>query len=160
MKRRYTIWTAVVIAFALLAAACGGDSESTDTTVASETTVATETTVVTETTVAPETTTTGALPPLVVWADEKRAPVIEAIAPEFTEATGVEVIVTLVANEDMQAEVETKGPAGEGPDIFIGAHDWVGGLASNGAPEAGAVAIDAAGSLMKDEITIVVRFQS
>ena len=133
MKRRYTIWTAVVIAFALLAAACSSGGDSTDTTVPTE---PTETTVApaTTTTAAPaETTTTEALPPLVVWADEKRAPVIEAIAPQFTEATGVEVIVTLVDFGDMQAEVETKGPAGEGPDIFIGAHDWVGGLASNGA---------------------------
>jgi len=131
MKRRYTMWTAVFIAFALLVAACGGDSESGETT----TTAAETTTTTTEapTTTVAETTTTEALPPLVIWADEKRAPVVEAIAPAFTEATGVEVVVTLVDFGDMQSEVETKGPAGEGPDIFIGAHDWVGGLASNGA---------------------------
>ncbi len=130
MKRRYTMWTAVVIAFALLAAACGGGEEASDTTTSAP--AETTTTEATTTTVG-ETTTTEALPPLVIWADEKRAPAIEAIAPAFTEATGVEVIVTLVDFGDMQAEVETKGPAGEGPDIFIGAHDWIGGLASNGA---------------------------
>lgn len=131
MRRRHTTWAAAVIAFALLAAACGGATENGDTTTTAPDTTTTEAPAATvaETT----TTTTEPLPPLVIWADETRAPVIQAIAPSFTEATGVEIIVTLVDFGDMQAEVETKGPAGEGPDIFIGAHDWVGGLAANGA---------------------------
>jgi maltose-binding protein MalE len=140
MKRRYTIMAAVILAFSLLAAACSssdsGDAETTTTAATTETVqAATETTVAaaTETTVAPATTAPAAdLPPLVVWADENRAPVIEAIAPAFTDATGVEVQVTLVDFGSMKDEVSTKGPAGEGPDIFIGAHDWVGELASNG----------------------------
>jgi maltose-binding protein MalE len=135
MKRRYTIMAAVILAFSLLAAACSSSESGADET----TTTAAETT---ETTEAPATTTTAAaatttapaeaLPPLVIWADENRAPVIEAIAPAFTEATGVEVQVTLVDFGTMKDEVSTKGPAGEGPDIFIGAHDWVGELATNG----------------------------
>jgi maltose-binding protein MalE len=142
MKRRYTIMAAVILAFSLLAAACSssdsGDAETTTTAAeTTETTVAiTETTVAaTETTVAATETTVAAatdLPPLVVWADEKRAPVIESIAPAFTDATGVEVQVTLVDFGTMKDEVSTKGPAGEGPDVFIGAHDWVGELATNG----------------------------
>jgi maltose-binding protein MalE len=135
MKRRYTIMATVILAFSLLAAACSSSESGADET----TTTAAETT---ETTEAPATTTTAAaatttapaeaLPPLVIWADENRAPVIEAIAPAFTEATGVEVQVTLVDFGTMKDEVSTKGPAGEGPDIFIGAHDWVGELATNG----------------------------
>jgi maltose-binding protein MalE len=136
MKRRYMIMTAVILAFSLLAAACSSSESGADET----TTTATETTETTEapaatTTEAPAATTTAPaeeLPPLVVWADENRAPVIEAIAPAFTEATGVEVQVTLVDFGSMKDEVSTKGPAGEGPDIFIGAHDWVGELATNG----------------------------
>jgi arabinogalactan oligomer/maltooligosaccharide transport system substrate-binding protein len=136
MKRRYMIMTAVILAFSLLAAACSssdsGDAETTTT--AAEVTETTQAPVATTTTAAAATTTAPAedLPPLVVWADEKRAPVIEAIAPTFTEATGVAVQVTLVDNNSMKDEVSTKGPAGEGPDIFIGAHDWVGELATNG----------------------------
>ena len=80
MKRRYTIWTAVVIAFALLAAACGGSSESTDTTVPSEpteTTVAPETTT---TTIAATTTAAGEPIDLEIWADEKPAPILETLS--------------------------------------------------------------------------------
>ncbi|MEA2010221.1 MAG: extracellular solute-binding protein [Actinomycetota bacterium] len=135
MRSRFIALVGLVLAFALVAAACGSSDDTGE-----ESTTTTEAT--TTTTEAPTTTTTAAptttvpaedLPPLVVWADEKRAPVIEEIAPAFTEATGVEVVVTLVDFGDMKDEVTTKGPAGEGPDIFIGAHDWVGELADNGA---------------------------
>lgn len=131
MKRRYTVFAAVVIAFSLLAAACGDDSgsEETTTTAGETTTTAAETT----TTTAATTTTTEALPPLVIWADEKRATALETVAPAFTEATGVEIEIVLVDFGSIKDEVITKGPAGEGPDIFIGAHDWVGELATNGA---------------------------
>ena len=138
MKRRYTIMAAVILAFSLLAAACSssdsGDAETTTTAAeTTETTTAPATTQAPTTTAAPATTEAPAdLPPLVVWADEKRAPAIEEIAPAFTEATGVEVQVTLVDGGAMKDEVSTKGPAGEGPDIFIGAHDWLGELATNG----------------------------
>lgn len=135
MRSRFITLVGLVLVLALVGAACGSDDtgeESTTTTEAAETTT-TEAAETTTTTEAAETTTTEALPPLVVWADEKRAPVIEEVAPAFTEATGVEVVVTLVDFGDMKDEVTTKGPAGEGPDIFIGAHDWIGELADNGA---------------------------
>ena len=134
MKRRYTMWVMVILAFALVAAACGSDdSGDTTTTEAMETTTteAMETT----TTEAMETTTTEAvdLPPLVVWADEQRAPVVTAVGAAFTEATGVELQVDIVDFGSIKDEVTTKGPAGEGPDVFVGAHDWIGELATNGA---------------------------
>ncbi|MGI9667307.1 MAG: sugar ABC transporter substrate-binding protein [Acidimicrobiia bacterium] len=134
MKRRYTVLAAVIMAFALLVAACGdsegGGDETTTTAGAETTTTAAETT----TTAAETTTTAGeALPPLVVWADEKRAAALEQVAPAFTEATGVDVEIVLVDFGSIKDEVITKGPAGEGPDLFIGAHDWVGELATNGA---------------------------
>ncbi len=131
MKRRYTMWVMVILAFSLIAAACGdseGGGEETTTTAAETTTTVAETT----TTMA-ETTTTEALPPLVVWADEKRGAALETVTPAFTEATGVDVEIVLVDFGSIKDEVITKGPAGEGPDIFIGAHDWVGELATNGA---------------------------
>jgi maltose-binding protein MalE len=131
MKRRYTVFAAVVVAFALLATACGdsGSGEETTTTAAQETTTTEATTTTTQAT----TTTTEALPPLLIWADEKRATALEAVAPAFTEATGVEVEIVLVDFGSIKDEVTSKGPVGEGPDLFIGAHDWVGELATNGA---------------------------
>ena len=132
MKRRYTVLAAVIMAFALLVAACGDSAEDTTTTAAG-TDDTTTTTAAATTTTAAETTTTEALPPLLVWADEKRAPVIQEVGAAFTEQTGVELQVEIVDFGSIKDEVITKGPAGEGPDVFIGAHDWVGELASNGA---------------------------
>ena len=134
MKRRYTVLAAVIMAFALLVAACGDSAEDTTTTAAGTDDTTTTTAAATTTTAAATTTTAGeALPPLLVWADEKRAPVIQEVGAAFTEATGVELQVEIVDFGSIKDEVITKGPAGEGPDIFIGAHDWVGELASNGA---------------------------
>jgi len=133
MKRRYTVLAAVIMAFALIVAACGDSDSSGDETTTTAGTEETTTTAAETTTTVAETTTTVALPPLVVWADEKRAAALAEVAPAFTEATGVEVEIVLVDFGSIKDEVITKGPAGEGPDIFIGAHDWVGELATNGA---------------------------
>ena len=40
--------------------------------------------------------------------------------------------VELVGFGDIRNNVQTAAPAGEGPDIFIGAHDWIGELQANG----------------------------
>lgn len=69
---------------------------------------------------------------LLVWADENRVDALQAVAPAFTEATGVEVQVELVTNETMRDQVSQAAPAGEGPDVFVGAHDWSGELAASG----------------------------
>ena len=69
---------------------------------------------------------------LTIWADENRVEAVQAVAPAFTEATGVDVSVELVPFGDIREQVTTAGPAGEGPDIFVGAHDWTGELAANG----------------------------
>ena len=113
-------------ALAMVLAACGGGdaAESTTTTAAPTTT----------TTAAPETTTTTMAEPveLVIWADEQRTAVVQAIAPAFTEATGVEIVVQTVDFGSIRDQVGVAGPAGEGPDIFAGAHDWTGELAADG----------------------------
>lgn len=72
---------------------------------------------------------------LVVWADESRAAVMEEVAPAFEDATGVDVVIEIVDFGEIRSQVQTAGPAGEGPDIFIGAHDWTGELAANGVAE-------------------------
>ena len=72
---------------------------------------------------------------LVIWADELRAAVIEEISPAFTDATGVGVEVQIVDFGDIRTQVTTQAPAGEGPDLFIGANDWTGELAANGVIE-------------------------
>lgn len=129
-------WLRVVgltLVIALVAAACGGDASS-DTT--EESTDTTEAAVETTTTEAmEETTTTEAMEAsgsLLVWADEKRAPVFETIGADFTAATGVDIEVQIVDFGDIREQIQVAGPAGEGPDLFVGAHDWTGELAANG----------------------------
>ncbi len=69
---------------------------------------------------------------LVIWADNTRKPAIEPIAEEFGEANGVEVTVIEKQLDQLRDELLTAAPAGEGPDIVIGAHDWLGQLVSAG----------------------------
>ncbi len=69
---------------------------------------------------------------LLIWADDTRAPIMSAVAAEFTDVYGVEVIVQEVGFGDIRGQLATAGPAGEGPDILIGAHDWLGELILNG----------------------------
>lgn len=69
---------------------------------------------------------------LTVWADENRAPILEGLAADFEEQYGVALIVELVGFGDIKDQLTIAGPAGEGPDIIVGAHDWLGELVSNG----------------------------
>ncbi|NWF69424.1 MAG: maltose ABC transporter substrate-binding protein [Chloroflexi bacterium] len=68
---------------------------------------------------------------LVIWADDTRAPVLEEVAAAFTEEFGIPVEVVQVGFGDIRTNMVTAAPAGEGPDLFIGAHDWIGELNSN-----------------------------
>ena len=141
-SRRLIAFAAVA---ALVGAACGsddssssGDTTGTETTDATESTEATGSTdAVTETTEATTGTTEYLAPPrgdadLVIWADDTRAPVLEPIAAAFSEAEGVTVQVVEVPFDEIRDQLSIAGPAGEGPDIVTGAHDWLGELVSNG----------------------------
>ena len=146
-SRRLIAFTAVA---ALVGAACGSDSdsdssaESTDATETTDSAETTDTTEATETTDAPETTdeatteTTVYEAPargdadLVIWADDTRAPVLEPIADEFGALEGITVQVVEVPFDQIRDQLSIAGPAGEGPDIVAGAHDWLGELVSNG----------------------------
>ncbi|MBN2471686.1 MAG: extracellular solute-binding protein, partial [Anaerolineae bacterium] len=69
---------------------------------------------------------------LVVWADDTRAPILAEVGAAFTEEFGVDVIVQEMGFGDIRDGLKVAGPAGEGPDIIIGAHDWLGELVING----------------------------
>ncbi len=136
MSRSRFKFLAILVAFVLVIAACGGDDDGATGEEDTTTSAAAETT----TTAAPETTTTAgetdttaaALPPLKIWADDKFGPIIEQVAAPFTEETGVPVEVTVIDFSDLREQVVQQAPAGEGPDVFIGAHDWVGEMAASG----------------------------
>jgi arabinogalactan oligomer/maltooligosaccharide transport system substrate-binding protein len=108
---------ALVATVGLLAAACGGG----DTDAGAEATT--------------EPTSDGgaaAEGELLVWADETRASIISEIGEQFTTDTGVTVNVVEKANENLRADFETQAPSGQGPDIIVGAHDWIGNFIANG----------------------------
>jgi arabinogalactan oligomer / maltooligosaccharide transport system substrate-binding protein len=85
---------------------------------------------------APEPTPTQAPveagPTLTIWADETRAPVILALGDAFQAEYGVTINVEQLGFGDIRDQLKVAGPAGEGPDIIIGAHDWLGELVING----------------------------
>lgn len=69
---------------------------------------------------------------LVIWADDTRAPILVEVGAAFAEEFGVEVVVQQLGFGDIRDNLKVAGPAGEGPDIIIGAHDWLGELVING----------------------------
>lgn len=68
---------------------------------------------------------------LVIWADQKKADSIRDTATKWGEEQGLTVAVQTVAN-DLQSNFITANQAGNGPDIVMGAHDWIGNMVQNG----------------------------
>ena len=129
VKRNIWKLLAVLASVTLFAAACGDSSStSTENSDAPTTTSAPATT----TTAAATTTTEAPLPTLLIWADDTRAPVIQEFGDQFGADNGVNVEVQQVDFGSIRDQLGVAGPAGEGPDIIIGAHDWLGELATNG----------------------------
>ena len=62
---------------------------------------------------------------LTVWVDETRQDAVTAAAASFEEETGTTVEVVLKNFEDIRADFLAQVPTGEGPDITVGAHDWL-----------------------------------
>lgn len=75
---------------------------------------------------------TGAANTLVIWADEQRAVVLNDLADAFEEETGVTLAIVEKGFGNIRDDVKVAGPAGQGPDILIGAHDWLGELVASG----------------------------
>ncbi len=69
---------------------------------------------------------------LTVWVDETRQDAVEAAAKAFEDESGVDVELVQKNFEDIRTDFLTQVPTGEGPDITVGAHDWLGELTANG----------------------------
>ncbi|MBV6435965.1 MAG: extracellular solute-binding protein [Chloroflexi bacterium] len=70
---------------------------------------------------------------LVIWADGERAPLLAELATQFTEEFGVPVEIQQFGLGEARDQLLVAGPAGEGPDILITAHDSIGQFVANGA---------------------------
>ncbi len=69
---------------------------------------------------------------LTIMVDAERTSVMEELAQQFGEENGLTVEVQSIA-ENVQSQFVTAAQAGEGPDIVMGAHDWIGNFVQNGA---------------------------
>ncbi|WP_155374288.1 sugar ABC transporter substrate-binding protein [Catellatospora vulcania] len=69
---------------------------------------------------------------LVLWTDPTRAPVLKPFAEAFGKENGVTVEVKEISENQQQTFI-TASQQGSGPDIMVGAHDWIGNMVQNGA---------------------------
>jgi maltose-binding protein MalE len=68
-----------------------------------------------------------------IWADDTRTPILQGLAEQFLADYNVELVVEDLGRvQDIRSQVIIAIPAGEGPDIFIGVHDWLGALIDSG----------------------------
>ena len=140
MIKKFWSWLTLVLIVTMVLSACG-----TATTVAPVVTAAsvattepttppvvkpTPTTVPTE---APPTPTSAPVATLRIWADDTRTPILQGLADKFLADYNVALVVEdLGVVQDIRAQVIIAVPAGEGPDIYIGVHDWLGALVTSG----------------------------
>jgi arabinogalactan oligomer/maltooligosaccharide transport system substrate-binding protein len=68
---------------------------------------------------------------LKIWADADRTEILLGLAEEVRTNLGIELVIENPG--DVRAQILVAGPVGEGPDVFLGAHDWLGQLVANGA---------------------------
>jgi len=121
MRRSIVITTAAVMTLGL--AACGGDAEESP---EATTEPAAETT--TEASEEP----TGDGGALTIWVDDTREAAVAAAAETFESETGAAVELVQKNFDDIRPDFLAQVPTGEGPDITVGAHDWLGELIANG----------------------------
>ena len=69
---------------------------------------------------------------LTVWVDDTRMAATQAAAQAFEAATHAKVNLVKKNFADIQSDFTSQVPTGKGPDITIGAHDWLGNLIQNG----------------------------
>jgi len=123
MRRSISLVGAVGLALTL--AACGSSNTPTDPTTSPEATD-------TETTSEEPTEPTDPTGSLVIWVDETRQAAVQAAASTFEAETGATVELVLKNFDDIRPDFLAQVPTGEGPDLTVGAHDWLGELTANG----------------------------
>jgi arabinogalactan oligomer/maltooligosaccharide transport system substrate-binding protein len=103
-----------LLAVGLLTTAC---STSSDTPAASDASTA------------PETTSTSTL---TVWVDAERADALAQAATDYEAQTGISVDIVARDNSTLKDDFIQQASSGSGPDVVMGAHDWLGELTTNG----------------------------
>jgi len=115
MTKKSLVATVAVAASAMLLSACSSSDDSPTTTSA-----------------APTTDTPAATTTLTVWVDAERADALAAVASDYEAATGIKVDIVSRDNATMKDDFMQQAGTGSGPDVVMGAHDWLGELTTNG----------------------------
>ncbi len=124
MKKLVTLVSLIVV-LSFVLTACGGTAPTAAPTEAPVETAAP--------TAAPTEAPAEPVATLTIWADDTRAPVLLEFAEEFKAAYGVELVVEDLGRvQDIRTPMITAAPAGEGPDIFVSVHDWLGAMIESG----------------------------
>lgn len=69
---------------------------------------------------------------LTVWVDAERVDALQGAADSYEDKTGVTVDLVGKSVDDMKDDFIQQVPTGKGPDVVMGAHDWLGELSTNG----------------------------
>lgn len=69
---------------------------------------------------------------LTVWLDAERVDALKGAADAYEEKTGVTVDLVGKSVDDIKDDFIQQAPTGKGPDVVMGAHDWLGELSTNG----------------------------
>ena len=123
MRRIARTLVPALLAVALTAGCGGGGDSGSDTTTSGGE--------------SPSSDASGAVPErgdadLVIWTDALKIDAVKKVADEFAAAQGIKV-ATQAISSDLQTNFVTANTAGNGPDVVVGAHDWIGNLVQNGA---------------------------
>lgn len=87
----------------------------------------------TDDTAAPaDTAAAGSGAVITVWTDAEREEALTTAAQAFEADTGATVKLVQKNFEDLRNDFIAQVPTGEGPDITVGAHDWLGALVTAG----------------------------
>ena len=119
-----TLGLAAAVVLSMTAAACGGGSGGSGSSGEAESTSS----------ASPSEEGGGSDADLLVWTDSLKIDAVKEVADAFGEANGITVKVQAIS-EDLQGSFVTADAAGNGPDVVVGAHDWMGNLVQNGAIE-------------------------
>ena len=91
---------------------------------------------------------------LVIWADDKRSAALKPFADKFGSENGVTVKVQAIS-KDQQTTFVTASQQGSGPDVMVGAHDWIGNLVQNGAVDPVQLSAEQTGGLAPNALKAV-----
>ncbi len=69
---------------------------------------------------------------LTLWADEERVNEFKALGEAFKAETGITLKTVQKPTADVKTDFLQQAPSGKGPDMVVGAHDWMGDLIKNG----------------------------